>query len=86
MEIQLQDPLRFTVAVQMTPAIVSVTVTSLPTSPVPLNVGVLSFKKLPSTGDWMLGAAGAEVSTVNATPLDGALAFPAASVEIAVTL
>jgi hypothetical protein len=74
-----------TVAVQSAVA-PSCTVTVAPVSPVPATVGVASGTAVPSAGAVMMGASGAEVSTVNAT---GALAgerFPAASVWVPVTV
>src|SRR5690606_15790121 len=46
-------------------------VTSAPASAVPLTVGVVLFVTAPSVGTRITGAAGATVSTVNVTGVDG---------------
>ena len=82
MQAQFPDPL--TVAEHNGPSTVLRTTTSVPGSPVPLKVGVLSAVVVPSRGLRIVGAIGTSVSTVNVIDEDGVLTFPARSSEVAV--
>lgn len=78
--------MRSTVTEQSTPATLSVTVTVVPASAVPLKFGVLSLMMLPELGLSIAGASGATVSTVKPTKFEVRLRFPAASVAMALAL
>jgi len=83
--VQVQLPLD-TVAVQTVLPFSSLTVTTAPFSPVPVNVGVLSLVEALLLGDVITGAAGAVVSMVIGKALLAADVLPAVSVWVAVML
>ena len=85
-EEQVQFPRLSANAVQSAPSTLSVTVTLLNGSAVPAKFGVVSLVELPFAGDVNTGTAGAVVSTVRLTAVDGVLLFPALSVATARTL
>lgn len=79
--VNVQFPLASAIAVPMRVPSASVMVTVDPGSAVPVTVGVLSIVVLPLTGLVMLGAEGADVSTLNVV-VTGPVVFPALSVSV----